>query len=148
MAMRIDYARVAPEGLKAMLATNRYLDTCSLDQRTRRLTEILISKINGCGYCIWSHQSQARDLGVSVTKIEQVSNWRVSGLFTDAERAAFEWAEAATGVANGSDAPSDTVFDKLKDHFDDSQIVDLTMACANMNALNRLAISFRHEAPV
>ena len=32
-------------------------------------------------------------------------------------------------------------------HFDDRQIVDLTAVIANMNALNRVAISFRLEPP-
>ena len=32
-------------------------------------------------------------------------------------------------------------------HFDDRQIVDLTAIIANMNSLNRMAISFQLEAP-
>jgi alkylhydroperoxidase family enzyme len=42
---------------------------------------------------------------------------------------------------------SDAAFAALRHHFDDRQIVDLTAIIANMNSLNRMAISFQLEAP-
>ncbi len=143
--MRLDYANIAPEALKAMLTTNSYLDSSSIDQKTRRLAEILLSQINGCKYCVWVHKNQARDLGLGDDKLKELRAWRSSDCFNEPERAALGWAEAATNIQ--SDVPTDAQFENLKKFFDERQIVDLTAAIANMNALNRLAISFRHEPP-
>jgi alkylhydroperoxidase family enzyme len=44
-------------------------------------------------------------------------------------------------------APSDEAFADMRRCFDERQIVDLTAIVSNMNALNRMAISLRLEAP-
>ncbi len=144
--LRMDYAKIAPAGLKAMLAPNAYLNDCSIDQGLRRLVELRVSQINNCTYCIWLHAKQARDVGESDERVSAVENWREAGhLFTEQEHAVFNWTEAVTHITDGF--PADPLFDELREHMDDRQVVDLTVIAASMNAMNRLAISFRHEAP-
>ena len=104
-----------------------------------------MSQINGCSYCIWLHSKQLRELGETGDRIAKLANWRTAACFGDGERAAFEWAELATRISEGT--PSDAAFAALREHFDDRQIVDITAIIANMNALNRMAVSFRREAP-
>jgi hypothetical protein len=86
-------------------------------------------------------QRAGRD-GERLTTIE---HWRAALCLSDAERAALEWAEFVTRIADG--ALPDAAFAALRHHFDDRQIVDLTAIIANMNSLNRMAISFQLEAP-
>jgi alkylhydroperoxidase family enzyme len=74
-----------------------------------------------------------------------IEHWRAALCLSDAERAALEWAEFVTRIADG--APPDAAFAALRHHFDDRQIADLTAIIANMNSLNRMAISFQLEAP-
>jgi alkylhydroperoxidase family enzyme len=62
--------------------------------------------------------------------------------FNDAEKAALEWAEAITMVA--ADGAPEYLYNALSDHFSEDEIVDLTLIIAQMNAWNRLAISFGH----
>lgn len=143
--MRIDYGTVAPEALNAMLKTNAYLEHSSVPELLRRHVELLISEINDCSYCKWLHTKQIRDLGDSEERIAGIKEWRRAECFTDEERVAFEWTEAVTRIIDGF--PSDNAFDALHEHFEEIQIVELTVVIANMNAMNRLAISFRHEAP-
>jgi AhpD family alkylhydroperoxidase len=142
---RIDYGKAAPDALKAMLTTNACLDKSTIPQNLRRLIELRVSQINHCSYCIWLHAKQARDLGENEERISSVANWHTADCYTLAETAAFAWAEAVTRIAEGT--PSDELYDAIREHFDDRQVVELTTAVANMNALNRLAISFQHEAP-
>lgn len=144
-SMRIDYGEVAFGAIEGMLATNTYLDTCSIEQILRRLIELRVSQINGCTYCIWLHRRQLSALGETDDRLSALAEWSASDQFDDAERAALEWAEAVTKITEG--APSDRLFEALQAHFEDLQIVDLTATAAGMNALNRMAISFRHEAP-
>lgn len=145
MTLRIDYGNVAPDAASAMYATNGYLDDSPLDQRLRRLVELRVSRINGCNYCIWLHARQARDLGETEDRIAAVADWRAADCYSAGERAAFEWTDSVTRIADGT--PPDDQFAELRKHFDDRQIVDLTATVANMNALNRLGISFRLEPP-
>ena len=106
-------------------ATNTYLDDCSIGQVLRRLVELRVSQMNGCTYCIWPHGRQLSDPGEAETRIAAL--------------------EAVTEIA--TKAPSDSLYEALRGHFEDRQIVELTAIVANMNALNRMAISFQHEAP-
>ena len=145
MTLRLDYGEVSPGAVKGMYGTNAYLDDAPIDQVLRRLVELRVSQINGCNYCIWLHARQARDLGETDARIDAVAGWRDADCFDAAERAAFAWTESVTRIADG--VPSDDEFDGLGKHFDDRQIVDLTAVVANMNALNRVAISFRLEPP-
>jgi AhpD family alkylhydroperoxidase len=145
MTLRVDYGNIAPDAAKAMYATNGYLDDSSIDQGLRRLIELLVSHINGCNYCIWLHSRQARDLGEHEERIASVEGWRAADCYSAGEQAAFDWAESVTRIAGGT--PPDDQFEALRAHFEDRQIVDLTATAANMNALNRLGISFCLEPP-
>ena len=143
--IRIEYAKVAPHAVKGMYASNAYFDGCSIVQTLRRLLDLRVSQINHCGYCMWLHSKHARDLGETDERIAAVGDWRTADCFSRTERAAFEWAELVTRLSEGT--PSDSAFAELRRHFDDRQIVDMTAIVANMNALNRMAVSFRLEAP-
>jgi AhpD family alkylhydroperoxidase len=109
------------------------------------LVELRVSQINGCSYCIWLHSRQIKELGETGEGLTAIEHWRAALCLSDAERAALEWAEFVTRIADG--APPDAAFAALRHHFDDRQIVDLTAIIANMNSLNRMAISFQLEAP-
>ena len=74
-----------------------------------------------------------------------MAEWRAAGCFDEAECAALAWTESVPRILDG--VPLDDQSAALGTHFDDRQIVDLTAVIANMNALNRVAISFRLESP-
>lgn len=143
--LRIAYAKVAPGAVQGMYAANAYFDGASVTQVLRRLVELRVSQINGCSYCVWLHSRQLRELGDNDERLAALKQWRSATCFSDAEKAALNWAELVTRIADG--APPDDAFADLRKYFDDRQIVDLTAIAANMNALNRMAISFRLEAP-
>jgi len=63
-------------------------------------------------------------------KLGEVTNWRDSTLFSEAERLALEYAERITYTDRKVD---DALVDQLKKHFTDAQIVELTAAIAMEN---------------
>ena len=63
-------------------------------------------------------------------KLAEVANWRDSGLFTEAERVALEYAERMTITGQKVD---DALFARLKQHYSEAQIVELTAAIALEN---------------
>ena len=69
------------------------------------------------------------------------SVWRECPVFEEDEKAALAWAEAVTLLPE-TNAPDD-LYDSLKEHFSEQQIVDLTLIISLMNAWNRLAVGFR-----
>jgi AhpD family alkylhydroperoxidase len=143
--IRIAYAKVAPGAVQGMYAASAYFDRCGFSQLLRRQVELRVSQINGCSYCIWLHSRQIKELGDTEERLAAVEHWRTALCFSDAEKAALAWAECVTRIGDG--VPPDAVFEPLRHHFDDRRIVDLTAIIANMNSLNRMAISFRLEAP-
>lgn len=63
-------------------------------------------------------------------KLAVVTEWRDSNLFSEAERLALEYAERITYTDQKVD---DALVDKLKKHYSDAQIVELTAAIAMEN---------------
>ncbi len=68
--------------------------------------------------------------GASDEKIRQVPEWRTSALFSAMERDALEYAERVTITGEKVD---DELFSRLRGHFTESQIVELTAAIALEN---------------
>lgn len=65
--------------------------------------------------------------GATREKILAVERFRDSALFSDAERAALEFAEAVTATPT---AVTDAVFEQLRPHFTVPQIVELAVTVA------------------
>ena len=63
-------------------------------------------------------------------KLAEVTTWRDSTLFTEAERLALEYAERITYTDRKVD---DALVDQLKQHYTEAQIVELTAAIAMEN---------------
>src|SRR6185312_12282011 len=142
MSERMDYAQVSPRGVKALGGVHLYVAQSGLPPALLTLVYLRVSLINGCAYCIDMHSRELRELGVSVEKIALVPVWREAGeLFDAREQAALGWAETVTRIST-TGAP-DSAYAEVSEHFDDKELVDLTIAIGLMNTYNRLAISFR-----
>lgn len=63
-------------------------------------------------------------------KVSEVLDWRKSRLFSESERVALEYAEAVTYTDRQVD---DALFARVKAHFTEAQIVELTAAIALEN---------------
>jgi alkylhydroperoxidase family enzyme len=70
-----------------------------------------------------------------------ISAWREASLYTGRERAALEWAEAVTVLTEGF--VPDEVYEEVKKHFSEEEMVDLTMAVIAINSFNRINVAFR-----
>jgi AhpD family alkylhydroperoxidase len=142
MSERIDYNEVAPRGAKALAGVHLYVSQSGLAPALLTAVYLRVSLINGCAYCIDMHSRELRDLGVSVEKIALIPVWHEAGeLFDAREKAALAWAETVTQVS--TTGVPDSAYEAASAHFDEKELVDLTLAIGLMNAYNRMAISFR-----
>ncbi len=105
------------------------------------MLKLRVSQINGCAYCIDMHSLDARAAGETEQRLYALDAWRETPFYTDRERAALAWVESITLVSE-THVP-DAVFDEVKAHFSDQEIVDLTFVASTINAWNRLAIPLR-----
>jgi AhpD family alkylhydroperoxidase len=144
MHPRIDIAKHLDTPLgRAMMALSNQAQA-SIDRRLFALVEIRASQINGCAYCLDMHTKDARAAGETEQRLYALNAWRETPFFADRERAALEWTEAVTRVAD-THVP-DEVYERMSAQFSEEEIVALTIGVAVINAWNRLVISFR--APV
>lgn len=63
-------------------------------------------------------------------RLAEAAKWRASRLFTEAERTALDYAERMTITGRSVD---DAFFARLKRHFSEAQLVELTAAIAFEN---------------
>jgi AhpD family alkylhydroperoxidase len=141
MEPRIDYSKHAQEAQRELLALEKYVFNSGLDHKLLHLIKLRASQINGCAYCIDMHSKDARALGETEQRLYALDAWRETPFYSDQERAALEWTEAITKVAE-THVP-DEIYEKVHKHFTEKQIVDLTLVVGMINLWNRLAISLR-----
>ncbi|MGR8948730.1 MAG: carboxymuconolactone decarboxylase family protein [Gammaproteobacteria bacterium] len=72
-----------------------------------------------------------------------LGDWRNSDLFSEVERVALEYAEAMTLTG---EAVSDELFESLKKHFDEAQIVELTAGIAMENMRSKFNPTLKIES--
>jgi AhpD family alkylhydroperoxidase len=141
MTSRLDFSKYMNSGLgRAMLQLSSEA-TASLDHRLFELVKIRASQINGCAHCLDMHTKDARLAGETEQRIYALSAWRETPFFSDRERAALEWTEAVTRVAD-THVP-DEVYARVAEHFNEAELVALTFGVVVINSWNRLAIPFR-----
>lgn len=144
MIERLDYVSINGPAIASMAKAKN--DLPSIDKKLRAVVELRVSQINGCAYCVDLHTTEARRAGETTQRLDCLTVWREVTFFDDAEKAALEWAEAITTVATNG-AP-EHLYNALAEHFSEEEVVDLTLIIAQMNAWNRLAISFGHGPDV
>ena len=141
MQPRIDYRKYAQQPLQSMLALEKYIAESGLDAKLVHLVKMRASQINGCAYCLDMRSIEARGAGESEQRLYTLDAWRETPFFNNRERAALAWTEALTPISQ-THAP-DAVFEEVKQHFSEKEIVDLTLVIGTINLWNRLAISLR-----
>ncbi|RZS80594.1 carboxymuconolactone decarboxylase family protein [Pigmentiphaga kullae] len=139
--LRLSYWTLSPEAYQGFMATKKALEKSSLGKSLIDLVWLRMSQINGCAFCLEMHAKALRADGMPEAKLDALAGWRVSGRFTDRERAVLAWTESLTHV-DRTHAP-DEDYEPLKQHFSDVEIADLCFAIALMSAFNRMAIGMR-----
>jgi AhpD family alkylhydroperoxidase len=117
-----------------------YLAGCGLEHPLLELVKIRASQINGCAFCIDMHTKDARAAGESEQRIYALNAWRETSFYNDRERGALARVEGLTRL--DASVP-DELYEQVRGHFTEKELVDLTWAVAAINAWNRVAISMR-----
>jgi AhpD family alkylhydroperoxidase len=138
---RIDYWKVWPEGVQALTAMGRAVNQSGLEPSLLELVKLRASQINGCAFCIDMHSKDALAAGETTERLFGVTAWRETPFFTPRERAALQWTESLTNLADGH-AP-DHAYNEVVANFAPEEAVKLTFAIITINSWNRVALAFR-----
>ena len=125
-----------PELAKAFTSLNRAVmeNGGRVTSEQKRLIGHLASANAGCRYCEAHTVLAAKRFGATDERLAELWNYRASGLFSDAEKAAFEFALAASSVPNAVDA---SIGAALHRYWSDDEIVEILGVIALFGFLNR-----------
>ena len=118
----------------AQLASAVWDPDSTVDLGFKRLISHVASRAHGCQYCMAHTAGGALHLGVDSAKLEAVWTYQSSPLYTEAERIALDFSIAAASVPNAVD---DALFEKMRRHWDDYQIVEITAVISLFGFMNR-----------
>ncbi len=112
------------------------LGPSAIGARTKELAILRTSARLGCEYCVSSHSVVALDSGCTAAEVSalRVGTDEGDAVFSASERALLGWVDAVAG-ATGAVAP--TAAADLAAHYDEAEIVELTLLCAATVMLNR-----------
>jgi AhpD family alkylhydroperoxidase len=143
MPVRVNFFDASQDVREAMMNLQKAVSDSGLESRLLHLVYLVVSRINGCAYCIDMHSKDLRADGETELRIDLVSVWEEVDLYTDRERAAFAWAESVTRVSE-THVP-DAVFERARQQFPPEELARLTLAVVAINGWNRFCIAFRSE---
>jgi alkylhydroperoxidase family enzyme len=109
-------------------------DGLVLAQDLRLLIQVWVAMINRCTFCVDIAKAQAVQQQLPLDKFHALPEWRSSPLFSERERAALAYADAATRNKQVDDA----TFAELRKHFSEREIVEITFLNALENFYNLL----------
>ncbi|ABP55453.1 alkylhydroperoxidase like protein, AhpD family [Salinispora tropica CNB-440] len=110
------------------------------------LIHLRISQINGCSPCVFTSLRSAKEVGETEERLHNVIAWRNTPFYTEAERAAFALAEAATRIQDGAAGVTDQIWDAAAAHFSEEQLGAITLQIALANFFNRINHTIREQA--
>lgn len=139
MNKRVNLQEVSPRALRAMRALEAYLAQTEVSPIHKELIRIRVSQINGCSFCLDLHVREALSIGESQERIDHLSVWQKSALFTTEEKLMLKLTEEITLIHQHKDSGK-TGADAAA-FFSEEYLAELIMTIVTINAWNRIAIT-------
>lgn len=113
-----------------------------LTTKIKEMVVIKTSSLNGCAYCYAHNTAFGIAAGITEEQVRAIDSddYMSSSHLSDREKAAVLWAEHVTKNTAGS---RDDVFEQVRNVFNESEIVELTLICGYFNLRNRFTDSLR-----
>jgi len=110
----------------------------SVDERLKNLVELKGAQMIGCEFCVDLGSQICRNAGFSDEELLALPRYRQSDLFSDREKLALDYTVA---VMQTPVEVTDDLFAKMKEHFSDAQLVEITALLTVVN-LDRFNAAF------
>ena len=106
----------------------------NVTSKIKRLIGYLTSTVTGCNYCRAHTIRAAERYGSNSDQLNEILDFRKSKRFNEKEKAAFEFAIAASSIPNKVD---EQISSELKKYWDDGEIVEILGVISLFGFLNR-----------
>ena len=120
-------------GMVQKMITTAY-QASKLPASEREVARIRIAQLNACAACATFRAPSVVEAGVSEEAYRNLDDWRTSPEYTERQRLAIEYAERFALDHRDID---DELFGRLRTHFADDEILDLTLCLAVFLGLGR-----------
>lgn len=141
MTQRINYFQQSPELTKKLVELDGLFQKTTIEAPVRELVEVRASQLNGCAFCVDMHIKMAKIHGERELRLHHVAIWPESTLFSPRERAALEWTDVLTHLP--SHGVPDDLYERVRAHYSEKELSDLTFLVGAINSWNRLNVAFR-----
>lgn len=141
MEQRIDFPRVAPEPLRALLDLDLYTYRTNLDHPLVDLIKLRVAQLAGSEHGVDMYTKKLLSQGVDEQRLSALDGWEASDRFSQRERTALRWTEAVARRA-AAQAPDET-YREAREEFSERELVDLTYVVALATAWTRLTGAFQ-----
>jgi AhpD family alkylhydroperoxidase len=141
MKARLNYYEKAPKLGQKLMELSQACHETSLDTSLFDIVQLRASQLNGCTFCVDMHSKEAKIHGERELRLYHVPVWRESPLFSEKERAALLFTEELTSLT--FKGISDDIYAAVREHFSESEVVELTYVINIINFWNRLSVTFR-----
>lgn len=113
-----------------------------LDPQLRELGQTRVGWARGSLFVYSQHCKSCRAVGIPEEKIEAVPHWQVADCFTPLERAVLAYTDA---LALDGGRVADGVFDVLREHLSDEEVLELTYITCLYDMHAKMSIALRTE---
>lgn len=123
---------------KQMAKAFGYTAELELDQQLAQLLRLRVAQKNECAYCAILHTKTAREIGINEGKVDNISSYWNSELFTEKEKSALRYTDK---LSVGTHPNFQEVHDDLAQHFSEKEIAEIVAIVINMNVWTRLKLA-------
>lgn len=123
---------------KEMAKAVGYTADLKVEKQLAQLLRLRVAQKNECAYCVILHSKAARDAGIHDAKVDNISSWYNSELYTDKEKTTLAYCD----VLNDGIAKDFQVYhDALSKYFSEVEIAEIAAIVINMNLWTRLKLA-------
>ena len=113
-----------------------------VDERLKHLAQVRAAMICGCEWCLDFGSSISKEAGVGEEDLRELPTYATSDRFSEVEKLVLDY---ATGMSRSPADVPDELFDRLREHLDEAQLVELTHMIALENYRARFNWAFGIE---
>jgi len=123
---------------KQMAKAVGYTADLKTDKHLAQLLRLRVSQKNECAYCVILHAKTAREVGIHESKVDNISSWYNSELYTEKEKATLAYCDV---LSDGVAKDFQSYHDALTKYFDEHEIAEIAAIVINMNVWTRLKLA-------
>jgi AhpD family alkylhydroperoxidase len=142
---RLPFFSLASNSLHAMINLSKSVSQSSIGERLFELVNLRVSQVNGCGVCVDMHWRFLLKQGADPRHLNAIAGWREAPFFSARERAALAWADAVNALPQQD--TTDAAYREVSEHFNETEIVELSYGIAAIRGWNVLNIALRNQIP-